>query len=135
MHKALWVVQVLLAIAFLLAGFGKLTMPVDQFVEAMPWVETTGVMAGRIAGFFELLGAIGLIAPSALRIAPKLTALAAAGLAVVMVLASGVHVARAEWSFLPMNLVLGSLAAFVAWGRFVKAPIEARSAGALEVAA
>jgi hypothetical protein len=41
-------------------------------------------------------------------------------------LASAFHVTRGELFALPMTLGFGTLAAFIAWGRFKKAPIEAR---------
>jgi hypothetical protein len=43
-----------------------------------------------------------------------------------MVLAAGFHVLRGELHALPVNVVLGGLAVFVAWGRFRKVPIEPR---------
>jgi hypothetical protein len=73
--------------------------------------------AARI-GAVEILGAIGLILPQALDIAPVLTPLAATGLAVIQVGAIIVHGRRKETKALPMNVVLLVLAAFVAVGRF-----------------
>ena len=70
------------------------------------------------------IGAIGLILPSALRVKPVLTPLAAVGLFVVMVLATGLHLVLGEPPV--PTIVLGGLAAFVAWARFKKAPISAR---------
>ena len=52
---------------------------------------------------------------------------AATGLFTIMALAIPMHtLIEGDPSALPVNLVLGSLAAFVAWGRFFKAPIEPR---------
>ncbi len=82
----------------------------------------------RFIGAAELAGAIGLILPAATRILPKLTALAATGLVLVMILASGYHFLHGEAARTPVNFLLGGLAAFVAWGRFGRAPILARSA-------
>lgn len=127
MNKALWAVQILLAAAFAMAGASKLFMPAEALLAQMPWVETTGVTLARVAGLAELLGALGLVLPSALRIAPKLTPLAAAGLVAVMGGAMVTHGLRAEWGAIVVNVVLGGLAAFVAWGRAVRAPIAARN--------
>jgi uncharacterized membrane protein YphA (DoxX/SURF4 family) len=126
LHIALWVVQVLLAVAFFMAGLMKLTTPYEALNAQMPW--TTAFPEGmvRFIGLVEVLGAIGLVLPSATRIQPRLTPLAALGLVVVMVLASGLHLSRGEGAMVPANLVLGALAAFVAWGRSKKAPIAAR---------
>lgn len=126
LHIGLWVAQGLLAAAFLMAGGMKVSAPIDQLQAQMPWV--TGAMgsAVRFIGVVELLGALGLILPAATRILPKLTPLAASGLLTVMVLASGTHISRGEYPMIVANLVLGGLAAFIAWGRFKKAPIAAR---------
>jgi hypothetical protein len=125
LNISLWVAQVLLGAAFLMAGFMKVTMPLDQLAVKMPWVADAGWLV-RFIGTSEILGALGLILPSALRIKPKLTSLAAAGLVTVMVLAAAFHLSRGEAHALPVNFVLGGLAAFVAWGRFRKAPIAPR---------
>ena len=70
---------------------------------------------------------IGLALPSALRIAPRLTGAAAVGLLVVMVLAAGTHLMNGQASHVPVNVVLGGLSAFVAWGRLSAARIAPRS--------
>lgn len=130
MKIALWVVQVLLALAFGMAGFMKATTPAAELTAAMPWVEDTGLLAARIAGVAEILGALGLVLPAATRIMPKLTPLAAAGLSTVMVLGSLVHLSRGELGAIVVNLVLFSLTAFVVWGRIRKAPITPRGGSA-----
>ena len=84
----------------------------------MAWVEDFGQGTIRFIGVMELLGAFGLIVPAALDIAPVLTPLAASGLAIVMVLAAGVHFRRSEPSNIAVNAVLFVLAVVVAWGRF-----------------
>jgi hypothetical protein len=65
--------------------------------------------------------------PSLFRVQPKLSALAAAGLVTVMVLASLFHISRGEYGVVPVNVVLGSIAAFVAWGRAYARPIAPRA--------
>lgn len=52
-----------------------------------------------------------------------LTPIAGLGLTTVMVFAAVFHASRSELAGIVVNLVLGSLAAFVAWGRLKKAPI------------
>lgn len=126
LNVSLWLVQALLFVGFGMAGFMKLTQPLAELGQAMAWVTATPAALVRFIGFAELAGAIGLVLPALTRIKPVLTAWAGAGLATIMVLASFVHVARGEFGALPVNLVLGGLAAFVAWGRFKKAPIAPR---------
>ena len=116
LNTALWVVQVLLALAFLAAGGNKLRMSAEEIAQMMgdaPY----GLI--KFIGTVEVLGAIGLILPMALKILPKLTGFAALGLTVVMVLAVGTHLKSGDGKFMPA-LVLGALAAFVTWGRLLK---------------
>lgn len=124
MKIALWIVQGLLAFAFLAAGGMKLATPVDQLLaNGMTFVEYVPALLVRFIGLSEVAGALGLILPAATGIQPKLTPLAASLLALVMVLAVLTHIALGEWGGLGAPIVLGGLSAFVAWGRFVKAPI------------
>ena len=127
LNIGLWVAQVLLALAFGLGGFLKLTAPIDELTQKMVWPGAVPPGLVRFIGGSELLGAIGLILPAATRIRPGLTPLAASGLGVVMILAAIFHISRGEMGALPTNIFLGGLAAFVAWGRFRKAPISPRS--------
>ena len=128
LHFTLWFVQVLLFVAFAMAGFMKTTQPFDALNKAMPWTLAVPQPIVRFIGASELAGAIGLLLPAATRVLPFLTPLAGAGLAVVMALASAFHASRGEYGVLPVNFLLGGLAAFVAWGRFRKAPIVPRGA-------
>lgn len=126
LHYGLWGLQLLLAAMFLMAGGMKMTAPIADLRQQMPWVD--GAMGGmvRFIGFAEVLGAIGLVAPSATRVMPRLTPIAASCLALVMALAAATHGARGEVEVIGVNVVLGALLAAVAWGRSVKAPIAAR---------
>jgi uncharacterized membrane protein len=117
-NTVLWILQGVLAAAFLMAGVLKLTQPKDKLAPKLPWVEDFSTGTVRLIGLAELLGALGLILPAATGIAPLLTPLAAAALAVVMVLASIVHARRKEPSGIAFNAVLFVLAAIIAWGRF-----------------
>jgi len=118
MNVFLWIVQVLLAAFFAMAGAMKATQPKDKLVERLPWVADFSAATVRFIGIVELAGALGLILPAATGIAPVLTPLAATGLAVTMILAALTHVRRKEPSAIAFNAVLLILAALVAWGRF-----------------
>jgi len=123
LHIALWVVQGLLAAAFIMAGFMKMTSPIDALAaEGMSFVNSFPEGMVRFIGISEILGGIGLILPALLRIKPVLTPIAAAALALVMVLAGIYHITAGEPPV--PNIVLFALAAFVAWGRFKKAVIS-----------
>ncbi len=117
MKYALWIVQGLLALAFFLAGLMKLTQPMDVLETSMGWPAALPAPLVRFIGLAELLGAIGLILPALTRIRPGLVPLAAAGLTLIMLLATLLHVSRGEGAMTPVNLVLGAMAAFVAYGR------------------
>jgi putative oxidoreductase len=128
MKYGLWIVQVLLALAFLAAGFMKLTMPVDQLAQNIVWVSDVPVWLLRFIGLAELTGGLGLVLPALTRIQPQLTPLAGTGLALVQILAIGFHLIRGEFSYTVVNMVLLALVAFVAYGRWQIAPIAPRSA-------
>lgn len=117
MNIALWIVQGLLAVAFLMAGGMKLAQPKEKLATNMAWVEDFSQNKIRIIGLLEVLGALGLILPWALTILPELTGIAAIGLVLTMVGAAVTHNRRNERQKLVPNIVLGALAAFVAVGR------------------
>lgn len=123
----LWILQILLAGMFGMAGFMKLTMPIAQLSVNIPWAAVVPPALVRIIGLSEFAGALGLILPSLTRIRPQLTVLAAAGLVLVMILAMIFHLVRGEVNVIGINVLLGAPAALIAWGRSRKAPIAPRS--------
>ena len=73
-------------------------------------------------GVCEFLGGVGLILPAMTGVKPRLVPLTAIGLTLIMILAAAFHIVRGEFSFfVPMNLVLGGVAAFIAYGRLMAA--------------
>jgi uncharacterized membrane protein YphA (DoxX/SURF4 family) len=115
----LWIIAGLLAAAFAAAGLMKLAQPKAKLAASgMAWTEDFSDGQVKGIGAVEVLGAIGLILPAALGIAEILTPLAAAGLALTMVGAAITHLRRGEGSMVPVNVVLGGLAIFVAIMRF-----------------
>jgi putative oxidoreductase len=119
-------VQILLAVAFGIAGSMKMTQPIAALAANMIWPGDVPAALVRFIGACEVLGAIGLVLPGATRVKPGLTPLAAAGLLGVMLAAVPFHISRGEWALVPINVVLGALAAFVGWGRSRKAPLAPR---------
>jgi len=126
---ALWIAQILLALVFGFAGSMKILTPIEELAKNAAWIKDSELLI-RFIGTSEVAGALGMLLPALTRIKPKLTSLAAVGLFIIMVLATGFHLMRGEAKFTPMTLALGALAAFVAWGRFRKAPISPRTAEA-----
>ena len=118
MTYALWIVQGLLALLFLWAGGIKLVLPLEKLAGPVP---LPGLFM-RFIGVAEVLGAIGLILPGLLRIRPGLTPLAAAGLVIIMIGATALTLAGDDVALALFSLVVGLLAAFVAYGRWRLAP-------------
>jgi uncharacterized membrane protein YphA (DoxX/SURF4 family) len=118
MNVLLWIGQGLLAAVYLAAGLTKVIQSREKLARTMGWVEDYSPGAVKAVGAIEVLGAIGVVLPWATGIAPVLTPVAAAGLAIVQILAAVVHVRRKENKSLPVNAVLFLVAALVAIGRF-----------------
>lgn len=121
MNIALWIVQVLLAGMFVMAGLMK-AFQYERARASLPWVKDVPRGLTTFIGASELLGGLGLLLPALTGVLPWLTPLAATGLALVMILAAGFHAMRKEWPAIGLNAVLLLLAAFVAYGRFVVVP-------------
>ena len=123
MNTALWIVQGLLAAAFLFAGVMKFTQGHDKLSEQMGWPEDFSPGVVKFIGAMEALGGLGLILPGLLSVAPILTPIAASGLAIIQIAAITVHLRRGEKQMIFINAVLAALAIFVAWGRFGDYPL------------
>jgi uncharacterized membrane protein YphA (DoxX/SURF4 family) len=119
---ALWVVQILLALLFVWAGGFKLVVPLEKLAGPVP---LPGLFL-RFIGVAELLGGLGLVLPGLLRIRPILTSWAAAGLVCIMIGAVVVTVIGGGGGLAVIPLVVGLLAAFVAYGRWRLAPLAGR---------
>jgi len=120
MNIALWVIQVLLAGMYGMAGSMKTFTP-DKVRKnpQMTWAHDKQDGYIRFVGISELLGAVGLIIPALTGILPWLTPLAAIGLALIQVLAIfTVHLPKKEFQVIPVNVVLLVLAIIAAYGRF-----------------
>jgi uncharacterized membrane protein YphA (DoxX/SURF4 family) len=122
MGIALWVVQVLLAAAFLVSGATKLSQPKEKLLKNWAWVEDFSQRTVHIIGALEALGAIGIVLPALTGIVPWLTPLAALGLVLTMMGAALTHLRCAEYGAIAVNAVVLILAAFVAYGRFFVLP-------------
>jgi len=123
MNIALWIVQILLALAFLAAGSMKVSQPVEKLKTNMGWVEDTTPGNVRLVGAVEILGALGLILPAVTHILPVLTPIAAIGLVLTMIGAAIVHIRRKEFPGLAAPIILLLLALFIVYGRFVAVPL------------
>jgi DoxX-like family len=115
-----WIVQALLAVFCALNGVILISPPEPMKVvfDALPF--SRGFMVG--IGVLQVLGAIGLILPWALKIQPRLTPLAAAGLTIIMIGAIVTHLMRGEVAQAIPALIITLLAAFVVYARTVLVP-------------
>src|SRR6266705_1598503 len=120
MNTALWIIAGLLAAVFLLAGANKLFIPREKLAKAPGggWVLDFSAGFVKALGAVEIMGAVGLILPALLDIAPVLVPLAAVGLGLIMIGAAIVEFRRHEAKHALLNLIYLALIAFVAIGRF-----------------
>jgi hypothetical protein len=121
MNTTLWIVAGLLAAIYLGSGVGKMLVPRERMLRlthAAGWMLdfSPGVIKAIAAA--EILGAIGLIVPALLDIAPVLVPLAATGLALIMAGAVLTRLRRHEPRLALLDFAYLALAGFVAWGRF-----------------
>lgn len=122
MNTMLWIVQGVLAAAFLMLGMMKLIQPKAKLAENMAVFNDFEDNQIKGIGILEILAAIGIILPPLLGIAPIFSPLAAVGLVLLMIGAAVTHNRRREPQLMAVNAVLGLLAAFVAVGRFILLP-------------
>jgi hypothetical protein len=113
---AYWIVAGLLALAYLFAGGMKVLSPQAKLAESgMAWAGDFPGPVVKLIGLLEALGAIGLIVPPLVQVAPVLGPLAGVGLALVQVGAIITHVVRGEGKGIAPNIVLLLLAVAAAW--------------------
>jgi hypothetical protein len=123
MNIALWVLQALLAAAFLAHGLLLLFPPPDiaalMLAQLPRWF-------WLFLGVAEVAAAVGITLPGIARVMPRLVPAAAIGIMIVMVSATVWHLVRAEWSSAVVTFVLLLMATYVAYMRARVAPIPAR---------
>lgn len=122
MNIAIWALQIITGLAFILAGFMKVTQPIPTLAKNMTWVNSFTPPFVRFIGVVEFLGGVGLIVPAATGILPWLTIVAAAGLAIVMAGAVVYHLQHREYSRVTPAGVLLVLAVLVLIGRALVEP-------------
>lgn len=105
MSVVLWIINIVLAVVFLGTGTTKLSRAKDALVSSgMDWADSFRETTVKAIGAAEFLGALGLILPRALDVAPVLTPLAAVGLTLVMAGATATHLRRRESPAFPATL-------------------------------
>jgi uncharacterized membrane protein YphA (DoxX/SURF4 family) len=133
MNILLWVLQILLGLYFIAIGAAHFLIP-PGLPAQMSWMYDLSPALHAISGTAEILGGLGLILPGLTKIQTRLTPLAGAGLALVMVLAAFYHLQRGEMQNIFLNLLVAAILAFVAYGRWRLKPLQDRNAGQVRTA-
>ncbi|WP_248926825.1 DoxX family protein [Paenibacillus hamazuiensis] len=117
MNAALWVVQIVLTLLFLMGGVMKIFL-YDKTYGMWPWVRDYPKAFVTFVGYMDLLAGFGLILPQLTGVLPWLTPLAALGASVILTLAVALHMKRNEMKDAIPNIAFLALAVFVLIGRF-----------------
>src|SRR5689334_14947022 len=118
MNLLLWVLQVLLALYYAMGGFyqmnvGKLPPALLKKLPKQGWIAL---------GLLQVLFALGLVLPAAVKVMPQITPYSAIGLIVETLVVYRLMFKKFVFKTDVWVLVPGLLAVFVAYGRFVLAP-------------
>lgn len=116
MNLLLWILQFALGLYFVFVGVMHFIVP-PGLPAQMAWMYDLSTPLHYLSGIAEILGGLGLILPGLFRIQTRLTPLAAAGLALVMLGAIIYHITRSEFANIGMNVLLLLLLLFIAYGR------------------
>lgn len=125
MNRILWTLQVLLALAFFAHGLLFLVPP-PEVAAAMD--ATLPRWFQLFLGVAEVAAAVGLTLPGWTGIMPWLVSWSAAGVMIVMVSATILHVVRYEISSAIITAVLLMIASYVAYARSRVMPLPERGA-------
>jgi VIT1/CCC1 family predicted Fe2+/Mn2+ transporter len=124
MNVVLWVLQGILAVKFISAAYSHGIRPNPEKMERGTkrfGARTRPLLVLASVGI--ILGAVALVLPAAVGSLAWLAPWAAAALAVMMLAGFGFHIACREGPIILAGLVLCAMAAFVAYGRWVLAPL------------
>ena len=115
-----WILHILLGVAFVFFGFGKISTPYEEMAAQMGWVQSFSPGMIKFFGVLDISGGLGLLLPYLIKALPRiLVPLAGLGLTLLMTGALITHLLHDE--FVPMgiaNIILGSIAAFVGTRRY-----------------
>jgi uncharacterized membrane protein len=123
MSALLWVLQIVLALAFLPLGVLTVRRSRAQLMAVAPWVEDFPEPVVTTIGVLEILGALGVVLPGVLGVRPVLVPVAATGLAILMIGAIVERLTRHEFDQISAPAALLVAATAVAIGRFGPWPL------------
>jgi len=121
MKIALWTAHILLIVVFGMSGYIKAFTPIEELASQMDWVTSVPAWMVRLAAVSELSAVLALITVPLIKRYTIFVPLAAVGLTLIMIGSLFVLVPRGEPII--FNLVIGGVAAFVAWGRWKVMPV------------
>lgn len=110
---AYWIVAGLLAVFYVYSGGMKVVRSKEALRPMMGWIDDMPFGVVRAVGVIEVLGAIGLIVPPLVGVAPWLAFVAAIGFVLVQVGAAVVHLRRGENIWL--NVAVAVVAGVTVW--------------------
>lgn len=114
MEATIWILKTLVSLLFVLVGIFKLTLPKTKLLDkGMKGLINMDQKQIKLAGFLEVLGAIGLILPSLVKIYPLLSAVSSIGLALTMIVAIKINY-QLKLSVIP-NIIILILCLFIAY--------------------
>ena len=125
MNVTLWIMTSVLAVAYMVGAASQLIMSTERYrslADSQHWVDDFGAGHIKAIGAVKLTGAIGLILPAVVDVAPVLVPLAACGLALFMAGAATTRFRRSEWMLMVGDTAFLAAFAFIAWGRFALSP-------------
>lgn len=117
MNVILWILQILLAILFVIAGVPKLILPASMLKPPSPEMIEFPIWFLRFIGVCEVLGGLGLILPAVFKRSQHLVPLAAVGLLIIMLGATVTSILSGAGLMSALPLLFALLLAFVAYGR------------------
>jgi uncharacterized membrane protein YphA (DoxX/SURF4 family) len=127
MNIVLWILQVLMGVYFVGIGAMHFILP-PGLPAQMSWMYELSPALHLFSGVAEILGGLGLILPGLTKIRTRLTPLAGAGLALVMLGAIVFHLQRGEAQNIALNVVIALIVGFIAYGRWRLRPLKERGA-------
>jgi hypothetical protein len=114
---SLWIIQGLLSVSLVWGASMKLFQPIEKLALMWPWAGQISESLVKLTGIIDLLGSIGIVAPTLFKIKLRLTIIAAWAIVLLMICASVFHILRGEASLIGANIIFAIMAGFLAWGR------------------
>lgn len=101
-----WILQSLLAMSLTYGGIMKFITPIDQLALMWPWVAQVPNLVVWGTSLLDLLGAVGILLPSLLRVKSNISRCAAYGILGLMLSAIVFHLVRGETKVLGFNVFM-----------------------------